>query len=103
MPISEEALSAEEQAVLDGRRVREILDEPVMRTVLARMKEKYLQLWISGDTVEKREQAHARASVLEAFVQECVNLIEAGKRASIEKAQRSEREEREAVAKRRTR
>jgi hypothetical protein len=96
----ETTMTAEERAIADGRRVRDILDEPVMRTVLERMKQRYLDQWLHGETVEKREQAHARASVLEGFVQECASLIDSGKRESLE---RDRREQRAAASKPRSR
>lgn len=100
--LAPEASAAEEAAIGDAGRIRQILDEPVVRKVLEAMRSKYLAEWKDGKTVEDREVAHKKAVVLDDFVQECVRIIDAGKRASIEKDTREKEAKAQAAAQART-
>jgi hypothetical protein len=78
----------EDQQIREGSRLMEFLSDPVVAGAILRLDQKYFEEWKAGDTVEKRESAHAKTRVLDDLKIELQAVVDSGVRANAEKTRR---------------
>lgn len=92
MPVSQSALDAEENAIAQAATITSFLGNPVVASKLEELERTYYNDWKAADSVEARERAHAKASVLDDLRRSLTGVVQSGEQASTEKARR-ERED----------
>jgi hypothetical protein len=88
MPVSQSALDAEENAIAQGSRISSFLADPVVSAKLQELEQTYYDDWKAAATVEDRERAHAKASVLDDLRRSLQGVVQSAEQASTERARR---------------
>jgi len=76
-------LSAEE-AIRRGNRIKEFLEDPIIRHALEELKEDNYVAFTNADSSDKRVTAWAKAQVLQDFAVALAATVDAGKRGAAE-------------------
>lgn len=92
MPVAQSVIDGEDDAIAQASQVGSFLVNPVVAAKFDELEQRYYDDWKAAASVEDRERAHAKASVLDDLKRSLQGVVQAGEQASTERARR-ERED----------